>query len=60
MAKTYIPSAVDKTHDLQKYLARWSSQMSVGASSQQLLALANLIACVVTFLQEWKKPDPIN
>jgi len=60
MAKTYIPSAVDKTHDLQKYFAKWSSQMSVGASPGQLLALANLVSCIATFLVEWHKPPPVN
>ena len=60
MAKTYIPSAVDKTHDLQKYFARWAAQMSIGATSGQLLALANLITCIGTFLQEWHKPPPVN
>ncbi len=60
MAKTYIPSAVDKTHDLNKYFARWSAQMSIGASPAQLLALANLVACIAAFLAEWHKPTPVN
>ncbi len=60
MGKTYIPSAVDKTHALNKYFAKWAAQMSVGASPSQLAALAALIACIATFLAEWHKPTPIN
>ena len=60
MAKTYIPSAVDKTHDLNKYFARWSAQMSIGATAPQLVALANLVSCIAAFLAEWHKPPPVN
>jgi hypothetical protein len=60
MAKTYIPSAVDKTHALNKYFAKWSAQMAIGATPSQLLALANLVACIAAFLAEWHKPPPIG
>jgi len=58
MAKTYIPEAVDKAGDLAKYFGRWSAKMSIGASTDQLLALAKLTACLAEFLQVWFKPVP--
>lgn len=60
MAKTGKDQAVTKVHDLNKYLAVWTAKMSVGASAQQLLALANLTKCVIEFLQEWHKTPPQN
>jgi hypothetical protein len=58
MARTYIPQAVDEAQRLSTYFARWSAKMSVGASSEQLVALANLAACLAEFLQVWFKPTP--
>jgi len=60
MAKTYIPKAVDEVQALSNYIARWGSKMSVGASTEQLLALANLATCVAEFLQVWFKPPPTD
>jgi len=60
MAKTYIPSAVDVATHASKYLTRWQGKLTVGATAGQVTALTNLIACLLTFLQEWRKPDPVN
>ena len=60
MAKTYIPSAVDVVTQANKYLTRWQGKMTAGASAGQITALTNLIACLLIFLQEWRKPTPIN
>lgn len=58
MAKTYIPQAVDEAQQLGTYFARWGAKMSVGATSEQLVALANLATCIAAFLQVWLKPVP--
>jgi len=58
MAKTYIPGAVDIATASHKYLTRWQAKLSVGASSEQLVALAELISCLAAFLQKWFKPTP--
>jgi len=60
MAKTYIPSAVDVATHASKYLNRWQAKLSIGATTEQLSALADLIACLATFLQRWHKPTPVN
>ena len=60
MANTYIPSAVDVVTHASRYLTRWQSKMVIGATTNQILALSNLITCLLQFLQEWHKPDPIN
>jgi len=60
MAKTYIPGAVDVANATHRYLTRWQAALSLGATSGQITALANLVACLATFLQEWRKPDPIT
>jgi hypothetical protein len=54
--KTYVPGAVDVAHASMKYLSRYQGTLTAGATSQQITALANLIACLATFLQEWHKP----
>lgn len=59
MAKTFIPGAVDIAETAHKYLTRYQARLSVGASSDQLVALTELIACLATFLTKWFKP-PIN
>lgn len=58
MAKTYVPEAIDKATDMSRYFGRWAAKMSVGASTDQLAALADLIACIATFLARWHKPTP--
>jgi len=59
MAKTYVPSAVDKASDLGKYFGRWQAQLLLQADTPaKITALANLVACIASFLQEWHKPTP--
>lgn len=58
MTKTYIPAAVDKAEDMAKYFGRWQQKMIVGATTEQLAALADLVACIATFLARWHKPTP--
>jgi len=60
MAKTYIPSAVDVVTHANKYLTRWQGKLVQGATPGQVLALTNLISCLLIFLQEWHKAAPIN
>jgi len=60
MAKTYVPSAVDIANHAHRYLTRYQSKLSVGATSDQILALVDLISCLATFLSKWFKPAPIN
>ena len=60
MAKTYIPSAVDVAAAASKYLNRWQAKLVIGATTDQIAALADLIACLATFLQKWHKPTPVN
>ncbi len=60
MAKTYIPSAVDVAAHASKYLNRWQAKLVVGATTDQIQALVDLIACLATFLQKWHKPTPVN
>jgi len=60
MAKTYIPSAVDVASRASQYLNRWQSKLVIGATTDQIAALADLIACLAAFLQKWHKPSPIN
>lgn len=58
-SKTYIPGAVVVTEKALKYLTRYQGVLSAGASTQQLSAIADLIACLAKFLQEWHKPSPV-
>jgi len=57
MAKTYVPSAVDVATTAHKYLSRYQAKMSVGATTEQLVALSELIACLAVFLTKWFKPN---
>jgi hypothetical protein len=59
MAKTYIPSAVDISSAAKKYLTRYQNRLIVGATSNQITALADLIICLTHFLVEWNKPPPV-
>jgi hypothetical protein len=58
MSKTYIPGAVNVAMFAHKYLTRYQSKLSVGASTDQLVALTELIACLAAFLTKWFKPTP--
>ena len=58
MAKTYIPSAVDVVNHANRYLTRYQAKLTIGASTEQIAALADLVACIATFLQKWHKPSP--
>jgi hypothetical protein len=58
MAKTYIPGAVDIATAAHKYLTRWQAGLVLGATANQITALANLVACLAEFLAEWRKPEP--
>ena len=60
MAKTYIPAGVDVANAAHKYLTRYQAKLTVGASTDQILALTELITCLATFLTKWLKPPPIN
>lgn len=58
--KTYVPGANDTARKLDKYLNRYEEVLSQGKTTEQLTALANLIACLAEFIQKWPKPDPNN
>jgi len=60
MARTYIPSAVDVANHAHKYLTRYQAKMVAGATTDQILALTELISCLAVFLQKWFKPTPIT
>lgn len=60
MAKTYIPSAVDVVTQANRYLSRWQGRMTATATTEQIAALVELLACIAVFLQKWHKPTPIN
>lgn len=60
MAKTYIPGAVDIANSAHKYLTRYQAKLTVGATTDQIAALSELIACLATFLSKWFKPTPIT
>jgi hypothetical protein len=56
MAKTFIPGAVDIANGSYKYLTRWQSKLVVGATTDQITALTELISCLAIFLTKWLKP----
>jgi hypothetical protein len=58
MPKTYIPMAVDLAHGLHKRLTRYQATLTIGATTDQVVALTELIACLATFLSKWVKPTP--
>lgn len=58
MTKTYIPSAVDTANAAHKYLSRYQAKLVQGATTEQVAALTELIACLATFLSKWLKPPP--
>jgi hypothetical protein len=59
MAKTYIPSAVNVAHVAHKYLSRYQAKLTAGATTDQIAALSDLIACLAAFLAKWLKPTPL-
>jgi predicted house-cleaning noncanonical NTP pyrophosphatase (MazG superfamily) len=56
MPKTYVPMAVDFASALHKRLTRYQTTLSKDKTTEQLAALAELIACLATFLSKWHKP----
>lgn len=58
MTKTYVPMAVHWAGGLHKRLTKYQSTLSQGKSSDQLVALTELIACLATFLNKWTNPPP--
>ena len=54
--KTYIPSEVDISIRLHKYLTRYQETLIEGADADKLSALADLLACLVNFINKWPKP----
>jgi len=59
MAKTYIPSAVNIADTAHKYLTRYQAKLTVGATTEQVTALLELITCLSVFLTKWFKPPPV-
>jgi hypothetical protein len=56
MAKTYIPGAVDIASKSHKYLTRYQTVLTAGASAEQITAVVELISCLANFLAKWHKP----
>jgi hypothetical protein len=56
MTKTFIPGAVDIANASYRYLTRYQSKLTVSATTDQVVALTELIACLATFLTKWLKP----
>lgn len=59
MAKTYIPGAVTIASTAHKYLSRYQTKLTLGATAPQIAAMTELIACLATFLANWHKPAPL-
>lgn len=60
MAKTYVDGSVAVARAAQKYLTRWQSKMVMGATTDQIVALTDLITCIAAFLAKWHKSTPVN
>lgn len=60
MAKTYVDGSVVVARAAQKYLTRWQSKMVIGATTDQVVALTDLITCIAAFLAKWHKSTPVN
>jgi len=58
VAKTFIPGAVDIANSAHKYLSRYQAKLTLGATTDQIAALSDLIACLAAFLSKWFKPGP--
>lgn len=54
--KTYVPGANTLASVTHRYLTRWQAKLEVGKTSEQLTALAELIACLANFIAKWPKP----
>jgi len=59
-SKLYIWGAVEAADKAHKYLTRYQAKLTVGATTDQIAALVDLVACLATFLSKWFKPAPIN
>jgi len=57
--KTYIPGAVDLGNAMHKYLTSYQETLVIDKTPEQITALVNLIACIASFLQVWRKPPPV-
>ena len=57
--KTYIPMAVTLANGLHARLTKYQETLVIGATSTQIDALVALIACLATFLSNWRKPPPV-
>lgn len=57
--KTYIPSANALAQRLHTYLTRYQETLIQGADADKLAALADLLACLVNFINKWPRP-PID
>lgn len=60
MSKTYVWGAVTAADKAHKYLSRYQAKLTIGATTDQIAALSELIACLAAFLAKWFKPAPIN
>lgn len=58
--RTYVPQANFIANKLHEYLTRYEEKLVDDKTSEQLTALAELIACLATFIQKWPKPPPNN
>jgi hypothetical protein len=60
MAKTYIWGAVTAADKAHKYLTRYQSTLTAGATTGQITALVSLIGCLADFLANWHKATPTS
>jgi hypothetical protein len=51
--------AVDFANALHSRLTKYQETLIIGATSDQIDALIELIACLATFLANWRKPPPV-
>jgi hypothetical protein len=57
--KTYVPMAVYWANGLYTRLTKYQETLAQDKTSEQLTALAELVACLATFLAKWPKPPPV-
>lgn len=58
--KTYVPSANMIANKLHEYLTRYQEKLVNDKTAGQIAALAALIECLATFIEEWPKPGLDN
>lgn len=58
--RTYKPQATVLATITHRYLTRWQAKIEQDATGEQLTALAELIACLATFITKWPKPPPVT